>query len=110
MLKLHETQAGENYCSSFMHDVGNGRDWQEDGFWPNRIDAELEQFHVCGCELAISFCNSGDTIQFLTFISGRTLPETLKEFEMLDGPTCALFCRSLINKFGSTYPLSLIHI
>ena len=98
----------ENYCSSFMHHVSDGGDahqcWQEDGFWPNRIDAELEHIHIWGCELALSYCNSGDIIQFLTFISGRTLPEMLKGFETLDCPTCALFCRSLINKFGPTYP------
>ena len=91
-----------------MHHVGDGEDphqcWQEDGFWPNRIDADLEHIHVWGCELALSYCNSGDIIQLLTFISGRILPEMLQGFETLDCPSCVLFCRSLINKFDSNYP------
>ena len=98
----------EDYISAFWQHVFVGGDpyqcWQEDGFWPERVDAELEDLLVWSCHVALSYCSSGDIIQYLTFISGRTLPEMRKGFDVLDCPESAALCQRLISPFGDTFP------
>jgi|688.fasta_scaffold952488_1 hypothetical protein len=91
-----------------MNHVGGGADphecWQEDGFWPGRVSADLSDLQVWGCELALSYYHSGDVVQFLMFISGRLLPEMVEGVKILDCQQCAQVAQEMLAKFGKTFP------
>ena len=96
------------WCSLFMNHVGGGFDphdcWQSDGFWPDRVRAQLDDLHVWGCGLSLSYCGSGNLVQYLGYTSGRMLPEMLLGFAVLGCNHCADITTSIILTFGDHFP------
>ena len=90
-----------------MNHVGGGFDphvcWQADGFWPDRVRAELDDLHVWACELSLSYCGSGALVQYLRYASGRMLPEMLLGFTILGCNQCAEITTSIIQTFGDHF-------
>lgn len=100
--------ARQSYCTPFIDFVGHPGDphdcWQEDGFWPDRVDAELDHILVWGTEIGLSYFNNGGMVAYLQFISGRTLPEMELGFGILDCPESQSVCTKAKERFGDTFP------
>ena len=98
----------ENYCSPFVNHLCGGNDphdcWQEDGFWPERVTADLNDLLVWGCEIGLTYFNNGGMIAYLEYISGRTMPEVREGFRILSCGKCVEVCDQILNQFPNPYP------
>ncbi len=92
----------------FMDSLGGDNDphdcWQEDGFHPNRVNASAEDLYVWVSELSNSYIDNGGLEGYLDYISGRTLPELLIGFEVLNCTRSADVCKKLLDLFGKNFP------
>lgn len=100
--------ARESYCKPFLDFVGDSGDpygcWQVDGFWPDRVEAEIEHLLVWGAEIGLSYLNNGGMVGYLQFISGRTLPEMERGFGVLECSRSERIGRLTRERFGETFP------
>ncbi len=100
--------ARESYCTPFLEFVGHPGDphdcWQEDGFWPGRVTADLNHILVWGTEVGLSYLNNGGMVAYLQFISGRTLPEMERGFGVLNCSKCESVCERTRRRFGNEFP------
>lgn len=98
----------ESYCTPFLDFVGQPNDphdcWQEDGFWPERVAADLNDLLVWGTEIGLSYLNNGGMVAYLNFISGRTLPEMERGFAVLKCLKSAAVCGKTRQRFGAEFP------
>ncbi len=98
--------ARESYCVPFLDFVGMSAHncWQEDGFWPDRIKAELDHILVWGTEIGLSYLNNAGMIAYLQFTSGRTLPEMERGFAVLKCSKSEMACNKTRLRFGNEFP------
>lgn len=100
----------EFYCVPFLDFVSGTQDahdcWQEDGFWPDRVEASLEHVLVWGTEIGLSYLNNGGMNAYLQFISGRTFPEMSRGFGVLKCFRSQQVCEKTIRRFGAAFPRS----
>ncbi|QDT31449.1 hypothetical protein [Thalassoglobus polymorphus] len=98
----------EDYLDEFVDSLGNGDDphdcWQENGFWPSRVDASLEDICVWITAISFNYLENGGLEAYLTFVSGRALPELLIGFKILECEELYKVCEILLRQFGAKYP------
>lgn len=86
----------ESYCVPFMEFLEQSGDpyecWQEDGFWHDRMDAQLDHILVWGTLIGLGYLLNGGFVAYLQFISGRTFPEMERGFEILHCPRSQQAC------------------
>jgi len=98
----------QSYVAPFLSLVEGSDDphdcWQEDGFWPNRVAASLDDVLVWGTLIGLSYLQNGGMIHYLQFISGRTLPEMELGFEVLGCSESQRVCGEARQRFGNEFP------
>lgn len=98
----------ESYCVPFLDFVAHSGDphdcWQEDGFWPHRVEAELDPILVWGTEIGLSYLNNGGMVAYLEHVSGRTWPEMERGFGLLGCLKSQSACVKTREQFGDIFP------
>jgi hypothetical protein len=98
----------ESHLARFLDSVGRPRDpydcWQEDGFWPDRADARLDDLFVWATLVSLYYINDAGMDRYLEFIPGRTLPEMTLGFGVLGCHRSEAVCQKALGRCGARFP------
>jgi hypothetical protein len=93
---------------AFMNHLGNGIDphecWESGGFFPDKVNSNIEDLCVWACERFFSWCWSSQLFETVSMEPGRLLPEALEGLRVLGCTHTAGVINSVISELGDDFP------